>query len=1160
MVPLVTSASWGQTREVRIFLVAPCFVAQSLLSHCKLHAAEQVAARSRVASGIVVAVVQFSGKFDDYFRHYLLKGHLMASAVDNSEAGATKGAPGTLSDPLDEGSLLVEKELQEDESSLDQELACCGICLEPEFERGKLDSCDHLYCFPCIREWADVESRCPMCKRRFQKIERDGLEGRAGAPSRPRVIRIPMKDQVYMPSEEALLEALRPYANTVCTECQLGDHEELLLLCEGCDAAAHTYCVGLRHTVPRGDWFCAACQGAAGAADAAALERADPLPVETRAQARARARAHIQAGLLESMIELTGGDGSMEDEDNNSDDDSEDDEEKEEEDEEGRIASLLDDVAIINLVPAEAGGLRRTTTRSSSGGVGSSNGRSRSSTGRPAGAQVATARRSQATGGGAGSSARRSGATRAPLAVRLAGGRRGRRTARRAASQAARLQRARAVTRRVTAGSASRPAEAVAFGDLFDELTAAEWRSMLLPPPSSSARSARTVSGRRNLQQRVQELRASWQQLRSGSLSFAAAAPPDASAILAPSRSAAAAAGARAPGHPPQPSGRRIALSAPTPVRAAGAGAGAGAGADAEGAEGPSEEVSLAWSMWETARSLTAPRDADAEGARAGGASRGVGGGGGGRGGPVSWLSPDSTPRGRHNHQPAQSPPGEPASAGSIRPRHSSSLLREIVTGQPFRQVSHTGDAERSTGSGMGAACLSDAARPLDRRQVSAEEESRRRRNQVSLLDWGCSPAATPGRPSQAPAHTHAWPVGSEETRARIVHAASGGQLAGDEGVRRCRPAAGGQAGLRQAWHNAGPSGRDSARCQGPGVAAALHDEVDGVGVGDGGGGGAPSSQGKGEARGGTAMLDHATPVRLRSRPGVGASQSCSHQRPHLPPPPAVAAAAAPPRAARLSCPAPPHPSPAATPAARVHGAVAPEGRRQAEAQAQAQAQGQGQGQGQLRGSTVAKSEGGEEGLPDRSDRHAAGKKRERPAAVDARWHLGPSAAAVATGEGKRHRMEEVGLQDKSAPAEGTGGGANGESSRRRGELETREAMKADAASAVKACLKPLYDARSLSRDAYKEVARATTRSLVRAHQEGHHAAAATGSGSSPSAPPPRVESPRSCSHLSSDSATCKWRGLCVNCHVHTALAACVRDLHGAPGVQIKREGATAVV
>ena len=37
----------------------------------------------------------------------------------------------------------------------------CGICLNSasDLVRGKLDSCDHFFCFPCIMHWAQTESK-----------------------------------------------------------------------------------------------------------------------------------------------------------------------------------------------------------------------------------------------------------------------------------------------------------------------------------------------------------------------------------------------------------------------------------------------------------------------------------------------------------------------------------------------------------------------------------------------------------------------------------------------------------------------------------------------------------------------------------------------------------------------------------------------------------------------------------------------------------------------------------------------------------------------------------------------------------------------------------------------------------------------------------------
>lgn len=49
------------------------------------------------------------------------------------------------------------------------------------------------------------------------------------------------------------------YAQIKCAVCHNNSNESLLLLCDLCDTASHTYCVGLGNTVPEGDWFCQDC-------------------------------------------------------------------------------------------------------------------------------------------------------------------------------------------------------------------------------------------------------------------------------------------------------------------------------------------------------------------------------------------------------------------------------------------------------------------------------------------------------------------------------------------------------------------------------------------------------------------------------------------------------------------------------------------------------------------------------------------------------------------------------------------------------------------------------------------------------------------------------------------------------------------------------------
>ncbi|XP_028556713.1 autophagy-related protein 36-like isoform X2 [Dendrobium catenatum] len=135
--------------------------------------------------------------------------------------------------------------------------AVCGICFSDGglAARGWIDSCDHYFCFVCIMEWAKVESRCPMCKQRFRFIRRPEVSGGIAESA----LEIPVRDQVYHPlgNESSALYDL--YAQASCRVCHGSNDDELLLLCDLCDSAFHTYCVRLGYTVPEDDWYCHDC-------------------------------------------------------------------------------------------------------------------------------------------------------------------------------------------------------------------------------------------------------------------------------------------------------------------------------------------------------------------------------------------------------------------------------------------------------------------------------------------------------------------------------------------------------------------------------------------------------------------------------------------------------------------------------------------------------------------------------------------------------------------------------------------------------------------------------------------------------------------------------------------------------------------------------------
>uniref|UniRef100_A0A0D9VT38 PHD-type domain-containing protein n=1 Tax=Leersia perrieri TaxID=77586 RepID=A0A0D9VT38_9ORYZ len=140
--------------------------------------------------------------------------------------------------------------------------ATCGICLSEEQRvtvQGLLDCCSHYFCFACIMQWSKVESKCPLCKRRFTTITKSLKEDTGLEPTQC-VIRVEERDQVYQPTEEEIRRWLDPYENVVCIECNQGGDDSLMLLCDICDSSAHTYCVGLGREVPEGNWYCGGCR------------------------------------------------------------------------------------------------------------------------------------------------------------------------------------------------------------------------------------------------------------------------------------------------------------------------------------------------------------------------------------------------------------------------------------------------------------------------------------------------------------------------------------------------------------------------------------------------------------------------------------------------------------------------------------------------------------------------------------------------------------------------------------------------------------------------------------------------------------------------------------------------------------------------------------
>ncbi|KAM0883469.1 hypothetical protein ACQ4PT_031615 [Festuca glaucescens] len=151
---------------------------------------------------------------------------------------------------------------KEKKEAVDAGKQMCGICFSEDQRmtpQGMLNCCSHYFCFACIMEWSKVESRCPLCKRRFTTITKSSKVD-LGLELKKTVIRVEERDQVYQPTEEEIRRWLDPYENLVCVECNQGGEDSLMLLCDICDSSAHTYCVGLGREVPEGNWYCGGCR------------------------------------------------------------------------------------------------------------------------------------------------------------------------------------------------------------------------------------------------------------------------------------------------------------------------------------------------------------------------------------------------------------------------------------------------------------------------------------------------------------------------------------------------------------------------------------------------------------------------------------------------------------------------------------------------------------------------------------------------------------------------------------------------------------------------------------------------------------------------------------------------------------------------------------
>ncbi|PRP85772.1 hypothetical protein PROFUN_05964 [Planoprotostelium fungivorum] len=103
-----------------------------------------------------------------------------------------------------------EKEEEKGGKEEEEELDDCAICQEKITERGIIDSCNHAYCFICIRMWSQKATQCPLCKATFHTITSVDIKNIPGVKPRmkkklrvtPKQLQVDYNDEFYWSSDD----------------------------------------------------------------------------------------------------------------------------------------------------------------------------------------------------------------------------------------------------------------------------------------------------------------------------------------------------------------------------------------------------------------------------------------------------------------------------------------------------------------------------------------------------------------------------------------------------------------------------------------------------------------------------------------------------------------------------------------------------------------------------------------------------------------------------------------------------------------------------------------------------------------------------------------------------------------------------------------------
>ncbi|OTB08510.1 hypothetical protein M426DRAFT_185050 [Hypoxylon sp. CI-4A] len=119
-----------------------------------------------------------------------------------------------------------------------------------------IETCGHTLHNACLREWIGKANSCPICRQTFHLVHVYDKVGGTQLSSytvedKKQVAEFDM--QAWLNENPELEEERRS-----CPICDRSDQEDVLLLCDNCDAPYHTHCLGLE-SIPHGHWFCFEC-------------------------------------------------------------------------------------------------------------------------------------------------------------------------------------------------------------------------------------------------------------------------------------------------------------------------------------------------------------------------------------------------------------------------------------------------------------------------------------------------------------------------------------------------------------------------------------------------------------------------------------------------------------------------------------------------------------------------------------------------------------------------------------------------------------------------------------------------------------------------------------------------------------------------------------